>query len=267
VTRTGSTTRDRTGRSRRPAERRPSAPVTPLARRRRALPRSRRRRTLRLAAALLVLVAVLWLLLAGPVLGVRTVQVDGVSILPAQQVREAAGIESGIPLLRVDVAAAEARIAQLPQVSSVTVTRGWPNTVVITVVERVPIAIVGKPGQRSLVDADGVLFDTVTGTPPDGVVPLEVAEPGPEDPATMAALAAVDALPAGVRRDVAGAAAPSPEDISLTLTDGTTVLWGGPEESDRKGAALTALIERLAAGDLEPAATIDVSAPDAVALR
>ena len=55
-------------------------------------------------------------------------------------------------------------------------------------VERVPVAVVGEPGRRSLVDAEGVLFDTVTGEPPAGVVPLDVADPGPGDPATMAAL-------------------------------------------------------------------------------
>jgi cell division protein FtsQ len=267
VSRTGTTTRDRTGRSRGPAERRPSAPVTALARRRRPRPSSRRRRALQLAVALLAVVAVGWLLLASPLLGVRTVQVDGVSTLPADQVRETVGIGRGTPLLRVDLAAAEARIARLPQVALVEVTRGWPHTVVVTVVERVPIAIVGEPGRRSLVDAEGVLFDTITGSPPDGVVPLDVASPGPDDPATTAALVAIGALPADVRADVAGAAASGPGDIELTLDDGTQVLWGGPGESDRKSAALAALIERLAAGDLEPATTIDVSTPDAVVLR
>lgn len=267
MSRTGTTTRDRTGRSRRPAERRPAAAVTPLARRRRVRPPLRRRRPLQFGAAVLALGVVVWVLLASPVLGVSTVQVDGVTTLPADQVRETAGIEPGTPLLRVDVDAARARIARLPQVASVEVTRGWPHTVVVTVVERVPVAVVGEPGRRSLVDAEGVLFDTVTGTPPAGVVPLEVADPGPGDPATMAALEAVGALPGDLRKDVAAAAATSAEDISLTLTDGTRVRWGGPEYSDRKATALAALLEQFADGALEPAATIDVSTPEAVVLR
>ena len=267
MNRTGTTTRDRTGRSRRPAERRPPAAVTPLARRRRVRPRSRHRRPIQLALAVLALVAVVWVLVAGPILGVSTVQVDGVTTLPADQVRETAGIAPGTPLLRVDVEGARARIARLPSVASVEVTRGWPRTVVVTVVERVPIAIVGEPGRRSLVDGEGVLFDTVTGEPPAGVVPLDVAHPGPGDPVTMAALAAVGALPVDLRRDVASATATTAENISLTLADGTLVRWGGPEESDLKGAALAALLGKLAAGDLQPAATIDVSTPSAVVLR
>jgi cell division protein FtsQ len=267
VNRAGTTTRDRTGRSRRPAERRPAAAVTPLARRRPARPRSRHRRAIRLAVAVLAVVAVGWFLLAGPLLRVNTVQVDGVATLPADQVRETAGIEPGTPLLRVDVDAVRARVARLPQVASVEVTRGWPHTVVVTVVERVAVVVVGAPGSRSLVDAEGVLFDTVTGEPPPGVIPLEVTDPGPGDPATMAALAAVEALPADVRKDVASVAAGTAEDISLTLTDGTAVQWGGSEESEKKGAALAALLQQLADEKLEPAGTIDVSTPEAVVLR
>jgi len=220
-----------------------------------------------LAIAVTALVAVVWLLLVSPVLGVNSVQVDGVTSLPADQVRETAGIEPGTPLLRVDVDAARARIARLPQVASVEVTRGWPHTVVVTVVERVPVAVVGPPGQRTLVDAHGVLFDTVTGAPPAGVVPLDVASPGPGDGATMAGLAAVEAMSTDLRKQIASVAVRTGEDITLTLTDGTQVRWGGPEQSDRKGAALAALLEQLARGKLDPASTIDVSTPEAVVLR
>jgi cell division protein FtsQ len=265
VNRTGTTTRDRTG-SRRTSGRRASS-VTPLPSRRRQRPPRRSRHSLRLALTVTIVAVIGWALLASPLLGVSSVQVDGVATLPAGQVRDAAGIDPGTPLLRVDVGAAEARVAQLPQVRSVEVTRGWPHSVVITVVERVAVAIVGKPGRRALVDAEGVLFDTVTGEGPAGVVPLEVADPAPGDPATMAGLAAVRALPDPLRAMVRVATVVSAEDISLTLTDGTVVRWGGPEESEAKAKALAALLDQIAAGGLEPAAAIDVSAPEAVVLR
>ena len=268
MSRAGTTTRDRTGTRRRMPEGRPSAPVTPLARRRRpARPRSRRRRALRIGAALLLLGAAGWFLWAGPVLAVATVQVDGTGTLTTDEVREAAGIEIGTPLLRLDVEAVEARVARLPQVSEVEVTRGWPRSAVITVVERVPVAVVGEAGRRSLVDGDGVLFDTITGAPPPGVVPLEVADPGPGDAATVAALEALVALPEYVRDGIDGASVTGPEDITLTLTDGTLVRWGGPAESATKATVLTALLDRMSDGDLEPAGTIDLSTPDAVVLR
>jgi cell division protein FtsQ len=221
----------------------------------------------RLAIGVVLVAGALWFVWAGPLLAVSTVRVDGVSTLPAEQVQEAAGIADGTPLLQVDVDAAEARVAALPQVASVEVTRGWPQTVVITVEERVPVAVVGEPGRRTLVDAEGVLFDSVTGDPPDGVVPLVVDTPGPGDPATMAALTAVRALPDSLLGRVAGVAAPSPEDLSMALVDGTVVEWGTADRSPEKGAALAALVDQLDSGALEPAATIDVTVPEAVVLR
>jgi cell division protein FtsQ len=202
-----------------------------------------------------------------PLLAVHTVRVDGVSTLPATQVRETAGIAEGTPLLRVDIRAARQRVAQLPQVHSVEVSRGWPSTVVITVVERKPVAVVGSPGNRSLVDASGVLFDTVTGDAPDGVVPLDVADPGPHDAATTAALGALVSLPPEVREQVSAASAASAEDVSLTFADGTLVRWGSAEDTPAKASALAAVLAQIEAEGLDPAGTIDVSTPDAVVLR
>ncbi|HEX2072876.1 MAG TPA: FtsQ-type POTRA domain-containing protein [Geodermatophilus sp.] len=260
MSRSGTTTRDRA----RGATAPPQRPRRP----RRDTPADRRRRlVVRAALAGTLLIMAAWVLWVSPLLAVQTVRVDGAGSLTADEVREAAGVPEGTPLLRVDVDAAETRVARLPQVSSVEVTRGWPRSVVITVVERVPVAVVEEAGTRTLVDAEGVLFDTVTGEVPAGVVALEVDDPGPDDPATRAALRALVALPDPVRVQVATATATSDEEVTLTLADGTTVVWGGAEESPRKAEVLGALLDQLGAGALEPAETIDVSAPSAVILR
>jgi cell division protein FtsQ len=273
VNRSGTTTSDRSrgaGSSRAETEprRRPAAGRTGR-RPRRDTPGGRRRRLLvRGGLALAVLGLLAWLLWGSPVLAVSAVRVDGAGTLTATEVVDVAGVAEGTPLLRVDVEAAEARVARLPQVADVEVTRGWPRSVVVTVVERVPVAVVEEAGTRLLVDRDGVLFDTVTGRrPPAGAVPLDVADPGPEDRATRAALSALVALPEEVRGDVADARATSAEDVRLTLEDGTTVLWGSAEDAGDKADTLVALLGQLQAGALEPAQTIDVSTPSAVVLR
>jgi cell division protein FtsQ len=263
VSRAGTTTRDRTrGTAARPAATRGDRPAPTGNRRRRE-----RNRRLRALLAVPVLATVVWALWAGPLLAVRTVQVDGAVSLTADEVRDAAGVATGTPLLRVDVDAVRARVAWLPQIAAVQVTRGWPSSVVITVTERVPLAVVESDGQRYLVDDEAVLFDTITGDPPPGVVPLDVPDPAPGDRATEAGLAALASLPRDVRSDVVAASATTGEDVALTLTDGTTVLWGDGGDSAAKGAVLSALLDQLAAGTLEPVETIDVSAPDAVVLR
>jgi cell division protein FtsQ len=266
------TTRDRTRGGRPGGGKAGDAPpaVTPLRpRRRRARrPVSARRRLLTALGALTLVAGVAaWVLLGSSLLAVRTVQVDGAVGLSTAQVVQVAGIGRGTPLVRVDTAAAAARVAALPQVSSVAVTRGWPNTVVVTLAERVPVAVVAAGGTRRLVDARGVAFDTITGDPPAGVVPLDVPHPGPDDAATRAALGALTALPGNVRGQVTGVAARTADDVTLTLTDGRSVLWGSADQTERKARVLGALVDQIKNGALDPAQTLDVSTPDSVVLR
>jgi cell division protein FtsQ len=266
VTRPGTTTRDRAQGTPAPRTGGARGNRPPSARNRRSA-HSLRRRRLRRLLVVPALATVAWVLWASPLLAVRTVQVDGTVSLTAEEVRQAAGVAPGTPLLRVDVDAARARVAGLPQVAGVEVTRGWPSSVVITLTERVALAVVVSDGQRHLIDDQGVLFDTITGDPPPGVVPLDVRHPGPGDPATAAGLGALASLPRDVRSDVVSAGAATAEDVRLTLADGTTVLWGDGGNSAAKGSVLVALLHQIAAGALEGARTIDVSAPDSVVLR
>jgi cell division protein FtsQ len=268
VSRAGSTTRDR-ARSRRGSTPDRGTAVTPLrSRRRTRRPAHPRRRLLAVLAAVLGLAGLAaWTVLASSLLAVDTVQVDGTDLLSEEAVVRAAGVPAGTPLARVDTTGAAARVAALPQVAAVEVTRGWPGTIVVTVTERVAVAVVERDGTRHLIDADGVLFDTITGDPPAGVVPLAVTDPGPDDAATAAALAALTSLPAEVAEEVAGAAALSADDVRLSFTDGRLVVWGSAEQTDRKARVLAALLEQIDAGTLEPAQTLDVSTPDAVVLR
>jgi cell division protein FtsQ len=70
-----------------------------------------------------------------------------------------------------------------------------------------------------------------------------------------------------VRDQVTQVSATTPDDVTLTLTDGTTVLWGDASQADRTAQVLAATLEQLAAGGLDPATQVDVSSPDEVVLR
>jgi len=266
MSRTGTTTRDRTAAT---APERAGRAGTPATARPRRWQRRRGRRHPLLVAALvpLVLATAAWVLWASPLLAVRTVQVDGVRTLTTAEVRQAAEVRTGTPLLRVDVDAAAARVRRVPQVAAAQVSRGWPDRIVITVTERAPVAVVDQDGQQWLVDDGGVLFATVSGAPPHGVVPVDVPHPGPGDPATRAALAAVAALPGSLRPSVTAVHATTAQDVTLTLTDGTTVVWGDGGRPTQKAAALGAVLDQIHRGALDPAGTIDVSVPGKVVLR
>jgi cell division protein FtsQ len=104
---------------------------------------------------------------------------------------------------------------------------------------------------------------------PAHVLPLTIDAPSAGDPTVRAAVAVVAALPAAVRKDVVAMTAPSIAGIRLQLRDGSTVIWGGPEDSARKARALAVLLQqsKAKAGAHKARAHVyDVSTPGFVTL-
>lgn len=234
-----------------------------LAQRARDERRAHRRALLRRAGWVLAATAPFvlagWLLLASPWLVVDEVVVTGAERLTTAEVLAAADVELGLPLARVDTAGVAERVRGLGPVLSVEVDRGWPGTLEVRVVEREPVAAVGRAPSFTLLDATGQRLGTVKAVPA-GVVRLGVAHAGPEDAATRAALTVLGDVPAGVRRHLAAIRAVSAEQVTLVLRDGRTVLWGGVEQARAKAAVLVPLL-RL------KGTAYDVSTPTVVTRR
>ena len=98
-----------------------------------------------LLAVVLVLALVgggVWAVWFSSWLDVDIIDVSGAQTVEASDIRARSGIDVGEPLARVDLASAERRIGALAVVRSVSVTRQWPNGILITIQERVPIAVV-----------------------------------------------------------------------------------------------------------------------------
>ena len=229
--------------------------------------RGRVRRRTRLAVSLTVvvvlalLVAAGWVLLGSGLLGVRTVQVGGTVRLDSAQVRAAAGVADGTPLVLVDTAAVASRVARLPVVRSVDVARDWPGTVVIRVRERTAAAARQIGSSYALIDRTGVAFATLTRRPKG--LPVITAPADAGRPTLRAAVDVLDQLPAGLRDQVRLVQAAGPDEVVLRLSRHRTVVWGSAERGARKAAVLAVLLHRKAL----KASTYDVSAPDAPTTR
>lgn len=205
----------------------------------------RRRRTALLVVALVAVLAVVatWLIAFSPVFGVRTITVRGNHLLTAAQVRTAAHLSHGTPLVRVDTAAITKRVEQLPEVASAQVSTSFPSTVVITVDERTPVGYLRKGNGAVLVDRTGDQYRTVR--KPEKGLPRFVVAPGAAGRATGAAVAEVAAaLPAALRREVVSITALSPTSITLLLTQGRVVQWGSSADSAQKALLLPVLLRR-----------------------
>ena len=211
------------------------------------------------AAGLVPLVLLGWLVLASPLLSVRNVAVSGTSRLTAAQVRAAADVVRGTPLARVDAAAVARRVEGLRAVADVRVSRSWPSTLSLHVVERVPVAGVVSSAGVTLVDAAGTPFASAAALPV-GVVRLQVARLGSDDPTTRAALAVLSELPPAIRARVRILRAASPSSVTLVLGDGRRILWGGVGDATMKAQAAEALLRM-------PGTFYDVSRPGVVTRR
>ena len=208
---------------------------------------------------LLVMGGLAWVVYGTSVLGVREVKVVGTDTLTPAQVEEAASVRLAEPLARVDLDGIRDRVQALPAVERAVVSRGWPTTVEVQVVERTPVAVVPLGGQFSLIDAEGVAFRTVAKRPA-GLPVAKLAAPGPADINTRSALVVLSSLTAELREELVSISVPAPAQVSLGLRGGRTFVWGDDTESEKKARVATALLERK--GD-----TIDVSAPTVVTLR
>ncbi|MFM1966968.1 MAG: hypothetical protein RL134_2693 [Actinomycetota bacterium] len=201
-----------------------------------------------------VLLAVGWLLWFSPWMAVTQVQVtvssaaDVAGPLSPDEVGTVAAVETGTPLLRVDTGAIEERITALPQVESATVSRSWPDTIVIDVTRRSPVALVASAGGYDVVDASGAVIRTIPAT--EGDLPIVRAT----GDGVGAAVAVARELPEDIRRRVVGIEATTRNNVTLLLRNGSEVMWGSAEEGAFKAEVLTVLLK-------VDAKFYDVSAP------
>lgn len=235
--------------------------------------RVRRLRTIIILAVALVLLSAgsVWLLYGSQWLRVDRVSVSGTRVLTPEQVREAADVPLGSPLISVDTDAIEARLRRkLPRIDAVDVSRSWPHGIGLKVTERTPVLLVQKGRNFVEVDDEGVRFATVSEAP-KGVPALELELSGPgsrsaslrrfgEDRLVREAVLVAGDIPAAVARATRSVKVRSYDDISLELNGGRTVAWGSSEKGAAKARTLTALMK--AAPD---ARHFDVSVPTAPA--
>ena len=121
------------------------------------------------AAALAMLGSVTWWAYHSPWLTVEHVQVRGLQQLAPGDVRAAAGVD-GASVFRLDLKAAQARVAALPIVKSATVTKhGW-NSVTIDVQERTAWGSWQMNGVNVPIDADGYVLSGPPAPPGSPVI-------------------------------------------------------------------------------------------------
>lgn len=193
-----------------------------------------------------------------PLLSVREVRIVGAGAIPEEDIRELLQIPDQGSILRIDTAGMAQRVASIPKVRSAQVQRVLPATVRVRIEPRTPVLYYDTAEGAHLLDADGIEYAIEPA--PIGVPQLVTEKPGSTDVLTRAAIAVARVLPPELKVQVDSVRAETVSDISLTLRDGRTVLWGSSEDGERKSAVVLPLLTR-------PGTVFDVSSPSLVTVR
>jgi len=226
--------------------------------------RTRRRRRLAWAGAgAVLLLAIVWALFWSPLLALdadRITVTASADTVDVPTVEEIALEAAGTPLPRLGTVALRDRIKDVRGVRDVVITRQWPRGLKIAITARAAVVAVpdGTDGYV-LLDADAVQVGRATKVPKD--LPVVSVPVGDENARVLeAVLVVVNALPDKIFASVDTVAAQTQDDITLTLRDGATVIWGGSQDSSIKIKVLQTLRADKTA---KTAKVFDVSAPTA----
>lgn len=199
------------------------------------------------ALALVLLGA--WLVLASPVFSLRS---DSVEIRGTEQtvspdstletVSSAAAAYEGVPLLRIPLSELESQMLSNPNIDQVTISRAWPNGLVVQVQARVPSMAQKLEEGYDLLGPDGISLGQIS-EPYPGVPTVVLAAYGTDEVSREAAeVAQVWEAMSPTLRDQVGVVNVNGADINMTLTSGAQVLWGNADLSEMKAEVLEVIV-------------------------
>jgi len=227
-----------------------------------------RRRLRALRAAVIAVVAALLAVavLHSPLLVVRRARASGEVQTAEGDILRAGGLTGHPLMIGLSLTRSAAAIERLPWIATARVRRSWPDTVIVTVTERVPVAVVVS----DLVDVSGRVLSPAPAfatllpvrigagakapaLPPPGATIPAVYRPGVQVVATM---------PAALRPRVQAVLVRPDGTVRLALSNGTSALLGDTTDLAAKFEALLTILERVDVGR----APVDVSVPSAPVL-
>ncbi len=236
--------------------------------RRIAARRAEGRRRLRIAlgvGGVAAVVVIVLLILASPILSIRTIDVEGVVYADADRVGEVVASLRGDPILTADLNAAERALESIPWVREARVSMHLPRRVSIQIDERTPIAFYrAVDGFNRVIDIDGRVLDVIEGDPVDfppvlGTGPNLSAGDVVGQP-FLGAAQLVNALPRDLRQRLVSMSTTPDGEVSFQLSDDVTVLFGRPDRFQDK---LVALVNEIKRQGSRSYSIIDVSSGEA----
>ena len=235
-----------------------------LKERQQALRRLRLRRVTTAAIVVLVVALVTWALLFSPLLGLQPQRIsvagsDG--SVSDKQVRDVLAPYTGDSLLRLDTGRLSTQVSdKLVRVRQAQVTRSWPRGLRVQLTMRVPVATVQGADGYQVLDNEAVVLERVPEAPSGLVTIVPDKTDGASGSQTISAkqVAAVTqvvgSLTPQTLAQVASGSATEAGQVTLTMSNGASVVWGDTQDNELKARVLATLMTTSAS-------IYDVSSP------
>lgn len=224
---------------------------------------SNRRRLLTAAGSVIGVVALVLIVLASPIIGVRKIEIEGARYVSADLLIAVEKSLDGKSILTVDTRAAERRLEGDPWVESVRIRSFFPSRLVVEIVERKPVAFyIGVDNRSRVVDSQGRVLAVETGQPTQylqitGVGPN--LAPGASAGSVYRAAAQLAAgMPDELIDRVLNVGVGGPNQLIMTLRTGTLINFGPPVDLQNKLISLLVLLRRQ---DAKQILAIDLTDP------
>lgn len=235
-----------------------------LKERQQALRRLRLRRATTAAIVVLVVALATWALLFSPLLGLqpRRISVAGSDgSVSDKQVRDVLAPYTGDSLLRLDTGRLSTQVSdKLVRVRQAQVTRSWPRGLRVQLTMRVPVATVQGADGYQVLDNEAVVLERVAEAPSGLVTIVPDKTDGASGSQTISAkqVAAVTQVvgsltPQTLAQVVSGSATEAGQ-VTLTMSNGASVVWGDTQDNELKARVLATLMTTSAS-------IYDVSSP------
>lgn len=183
---------------------------------------------------------------------VQNIEVEGNTALQRERIIETSGLNYGTNIFSMDTNEAILKIKMYPSVKEVMIKRKLPNTLQISVDERVPLALVVGQNGFIIVDNEGIFLKKVTdlkdlNMPVISGIPVDDSgRPGSSimTPSLDAALKVAELMNETLRENVTEIMAPSPLSLTLKTVQGVKVLFGEPNDFERKVKLMEKLLTK-----------------------
>jgi cell division protein FtsQ len=222
---------------------------------------NKRKRLAMTGLVVVIAIGLALIVLASPVVAVRTVRVEGAKYADAALVRSVSDSLKGKSVLTVDTKTASERLESDPWIKFARITTSFPSSALIQINERIPVAwFLGVDNRARVIDEDGLVLSVVDGRPTQY---MWIEGTGPNLTAGASSAAAYRAagqlamsLPSELEPMVKHLGVAGTEEITMTLKNGTVINFGAPVDMRNKLVNVVVLLRRQ---DVNSIVSIDVS--------